>query len=398
MCGYILTTFFLFSFSSVFATAGNSDAASTSVYENGYKGCVEDGGPGFENFRSTPCNKIQTTDSGDTVVPVVCDPGGWITELHLSECINQIPTNNTLLFPNEANSNKIVNAISKLRNITHIGLGQTTETALIAAIPDDWGTLPYLKTLLLQNNAFYGDFPVSFSNSETLETLVISGNKLKSFPKQLGVKNTALKTVVASGNQFGNTGNCEFPWGLTHAQSIETIIMRSSGLGSGCCLNCSFGGNTKKYQIKIPSNLTALTALKVLDLSGNKFTGSIPPFTAVSSPSLTALRLSNNLLSGTPTVDILSNVNFMTPTTIYDSSAATAAGGAGSPPNVPTMQSGLFLDSNFFSGILMTNISSVCSDDESVCCVPPTLGPVVMKAIYDIPNSDDPTNHTLSPW
>ncbi|XP_020891687.1 receptor-like protein 12 [Arabidopsis lyrata subsp. lyrata] len=115
-----------------------------------------------------------------------------------------------------------------------------------------------LTELTLRNNNFSGTLPDIFSNATKLQLLDVSGNQLEgNFPKSL-INCKALQFVNMESNKIKD----KFPSWLGSLPSLNVLIFRSN----------------KFYGPLYHGNMSIVfQSLRVIDISHNDFTGSLPP-------------------------------------------------------------------------------------------------------------------------
>ncbi|WRX29485.1 Leucine-rich repeat - like 10 [Theobroma cacao] len=157
-------------------------------------------------------------------------------------------------------------------------------------IPDSFVVGNELQTLNLQNNDFDGPFPKSMVNCHDLQVLNLGNNKINdTFPHWLGGL-PQLQVLVLRSNYF-------------HGQIILSEAESNfSALRILDLLHNEFSGSLpttyfKSFKGHIPSSLENLAALESLDLSSNKLVGEIP-MQLTGLKFLEVLNLSQNQLVG----------------------------------------------------------------------------------------------------
>jgi len=172
--------------------------------------------------------------------------------------------------------------------------------------------LSELKTIYLQSNGFTGPIPDSIGNLQKLVMLAYYGNPISgTIPESFG-NLTSLSNL--SGGETKQTGT--IPESLTGMTNLETINIQGVPGLSGTLPAClGMMPNLKFIHIsesgmsgKIP-DLSMNTALTSLNLNNNALTGTVPASVGISSV-LTTLQLANNSLTSDP----IDNFHFVDPT------------------------------------------------------------------------------------
>ncbi|CAF2064058.1 BnaCnng64340D [Brassica napus] len=115
-----------------------------------------------------------------------------------------------------------------------------------------------VKDLILRNNSFSGVIPDIFADATKLQSFDVSRNHLEgSFPKSL-INCKALQFVNVENNRIKD----EFPFWLGSLSSIHVLILRS---------NLFYGPLYHPYMS------IGFEGLRVMDISLNDFTGTLPP-------------------------------------------------------------------------------------------------------------------------
>lgn len=138
------------------------------------------------------------------------------------------------------------------------------------------GNLTFLSRMNLADNNLFRTIPEELGRLPNLHTLNLSGNNLEgNIPDSLGTSNS-LSYVNLANNTF--TGG--IPLSLANCSSLSTLILSRNNLSG-----------------EIPSTLFHnKSKLNMVDLQVNSFIGVIPPFHRVNA--LRILRVTDNLLSG----------------------------------------------------------------------------------------------------
>ncbi|KAH9771601.1 putative receptor-like protein kinase [Citrus sinensis] len=157
---------------------------------------------------------------------------------------------------------------------------------LQGTLPSDLGfTLPNLEQLNLGDNQFAGPIPASISNASNLMTLLIDMNgfsgKVPSLENLLKLRRVSIFT-----NHLGNgeKDDFEFVNSLVNASRLELLEIGDNNFG-GMLPEAVGNLSTRLGKLSvaenqlfgnIPSGLTNLVNLELLDLGDNQFTGRIP--------------------------------------------------------------------------------------------------------------------------
>ncbi|CAK9163540.1 unnamed protein product, partial [Ilex paraguariensis] len=160
-------------------------------------------------------------------------------------------------------------------------------------------TLPNLSYFGISGNRFTGTIPFSVSNMSNLTFLFIDGNKL--IGKVPTFENLHdLCHIDISGNSLGsgNANDLSFISSLRNASGLQELGLSNNNFGG--VLPDSYGnlstklvGLNNQFTGNIPHDIAKLAKLQRLDLSLKRFSGEIPSFLRNLSI-LTELRLDNN--------------------------------------------------------------------------------------------------------
>ncbi|XP_078166519.1 uncharacterized protein LOC144561430 [Carex rostrata] len=119
-----------------------------------------------------------------------------------------------------------------------------------------------LKMLILKSNKLSGPLPINISQACGLRTINLNGNAINgSLPKLLMYCN-ALEFLDLGNNQIVN----RFPYWLGNFKNLRVLVLRSN----------MFYGKISDVKIKTKGNYSFFPMLKVLDLSSNQFSGTLP--------------------------------------------------------------------------------------------------------------------------
>jgi hypothetical protein len=150
-----------------------------------------------------------------------------------------------------------------------------------------------LQYLILNDNVFSGELPSGLGRLTALTYLNVSMNRFtgKVMEKTFLYKLMALQQLVLDGNLFSGT----IP---TDVGFLTTLTLFSNVVPWSANQTDPASSEVRLLSGTIPTAFGLLTKLNLLDLSGNRLTGSIPTEIANLGETLTYLSLSNNNLSG----------------------------------------------------------------------------------------------------
>ncbi|XP_072991163.1 probable LRR receptor-like serine/threonine-protein kinase At2g16250 [Typha latifolia] len=178
-------------------------------------------------------------------------------------------------------SGEVPASLAELGNLTYLDL---SFNLLSGPIPVALGTLPNLKTLLLSNNSLSGSVPPQLGDLKSLVLLDLSSNSLSGIvPDDLGTLRN-LQSLNLASNILSSTLSTSLFSALFNLQFLN--LRRNNFSGA------------------IPVSLWSLPELRVLDVSENRLTGSLPGIVPTSGIAITAnvtdtvLDLSKNFYYG----------------------------------------------------------------------------------------------------
>ena len=213
----------------------------------------------------------------------------------------------------------IRNQIGKLKNLAYLSL---TSNMISGQIPVSLGKLSLLESLDLSNNKFNGSLPKSLGSLSNLQVLDISGNILKGTLSEVNFANlSSLSDLDGSGNSISlrvsphwnppfrlsqlrlrswNLGP-RFPTWLKSQERFSVMDISNTGISDSIpkwFWNLSFdffNMNLSNNQIhgEIPTTLN-VTGRSAIYLGSNNLKGPLPQI----SSALRVLDLSNNFFSG----------------------------------------------------------------------------------------------------
>eukprot|EP00698_Gefionella_okellyi_P001098 TRINITY_DN1097_c0_g1_i1.p1 TRINITY_DN1097_c0_g1~~TRINITY_DN1097_c0_g1_i1.p1 ORF type:complete len:2798 (+),score=590.51 TRINITY_DN1097_c0_g1_i1:689-9082(+) len=147
------------------------------------------------------------------------------------------------------------------------------------SIPDQWTTATNMQSMRVSSASLTGSIPSDITQLASLQSLTLNGNGLTgTIP---GSFNVALAQLLLNDNDFSGT----IPAAITALHQMTNLALG--------------GYNTALFSGSIPDGLSALTRLQSLVLTSMGLTGSIPLTNNVISTAIRKIDLSNNKLSGT---------------------------------------------------------------------------------------------------
>lgn len=252
----------------------------------------------------------------DGLIPQSISPGLVRLRLGSNELTGTVPSTAFESLQNltylEMDNNRLTGHIPRelalCRSLTLLNLAMNKFTGIL---PPAFGNLNELQVLKLQQNKLTGEIPDDIKFLSNLLILNISWNSLSgSIPPSL----SQLKTL-SNVNLQGNTLSGTIPGNIVDLENLIELQLGQNRLSGGIPvmprkLQISLNLSYNMFEGPIPTSLSRLDRLEVLDLSNNKFSGEIPDVLR-DLISLTQLILSNNQLTGNPprfTQKVLLNV------------------------------------------------------------------------------------------
>ncbi|XP_031272562.1 receptor-like protein Cf-9 [Pistacia vera] len=238
----------------------------------------------------------------------------------------------------------------------------------------------FLELLSLKNNNFSGGIPENFLNGENLRMIDLSQNQLHGkIPRSLANCRN-LEFLDLGNNQINDT----FPSWLETLPNLKVLILQSNRL---------------RGAIKEPETAYAFPELQIIDLSHNRFTGSLPSkyfeswdaMKVVNGSSLTymqALKTSGSLYTGIDeTYDILPS--------IYDYSMQLSTKGIELEyGRISYLLTAIIFSSNKFEGHIPASIANlrglhflVLSNNNLKGSIPPSMANLTILESLDLSNN-----------
>ncbi|GAU49747.1 hypothetical protein TSUD_43340 [Trifolium subterraneum] len=180
---------------------------------------------------------------------------------------------------------------------------------LSGKIPSSMGSLVNMEALILRNNSFSGQFPSSLKNCSNKLALLDLGENMFDGPIPSWIGDSLHQLVILSlpSNNFNGSLSSNLCF-LTELQvfdlshnslsgRIPTCVNKFTSMAQDTKNSISLEDHSNNLTGEIPSNISYLKLLDVLDLSRNHLSGRIPSSLA-HIDRLTLLDLSNNQLCG----------------------------------------------------------------------------------------------------
>ncbi|KAG8485004.1 hypothetical protein CXB51_021775 [Gossypium anomalum] len=193
-------------------------------------------------------------------------PGNNLEKLNLHSNLLQGPILSTCLNPQIPilkeleefiiSENKLTgNVPSSICNLSSLALLDLSENSLSGTIPDCLENLCYLQTLDLQMNNFIGKIPNSFVNN-SLSRLLLNDNQLEGLVPSSLANSTLLELLNLGNNKLTD----RFPRWIASLPSLQVLILKFN-----------------RFYGSLPHSLASsnLSALRIIDLSANEFTGTL---------------------------------------------------------------------------------------------------------------------------
>lgn len=178
---------------------------------------------------------------------------------------------------------------------------------LLGSIPDDLGSIENLQTLNLSNNSFNGSLPSSLFQASSLRFLDLSDNLISGEIPDSIVQLGNLRILNLSDNALAG----KLPPDLGNMQNLTVVSLRNNYLSGEIS-----GGFRAIRVLDLSSNLLNGSlprdfggdSLKYLNISGNKFSGKIPPEFSEKIPENATIDFSfNNLTGEIPNSSVFAN-------------------------------------------------------------------------------------------
>ncbi|KAI7744397.1 hypothetical protein M8C21_014297 [Ambrosia artemisiifolia] len=171
------------------------------------------------------------------------------------------------------------------------------DSQLLGTIPQDIGMIPYLHSLDLSNNSLNGSLPASIFNCSKLESLSLSSNVISGEIPEIISGLKSLKLLNLSDNAFAGM----LPVSLANLKNLTSVSLKNNyfsgrlpgGFDFVEYLDLSFN----LINESLPNDFGG-ERLRYLNLSNNKFSGTVPLAFAGKIPANASIDLSFNDLTG----------------------------------------------------------------------------------------------------
>ncbi|KAK9725008.1 hypothetical protein RND81_05G115200 [Saponaria officinalis] len=220
-----------------------------------------------------------------------------LKEIHFSKCnltgplfnvIQNLTSLNQIYAEYNAFTGIIPNSIADMRNLTMVGLG---ENLLTGRIPPSIFNLSSLRGLELADNQFEGNIPLDMHlNLPQIQILNLDTNNLTGPFPILFLNLTNLVHLGLSLNRFTGRVSLNFRK-FQYLNVLELFDMNLRG------------------DIQFISTLANCSNMKILELQGNKFTGSLPKTIANLSTTVNQFNIGQNQIGGEIPVGISNLIN-----------------------------------------------------------------------------------------
>ncbi|CAK9326440.1 unnamed protein product [Citrullus colocynthis] len=224
-------------------------------------------------------------------------------------------------------------------NLTNLTTLYLSNNKLNGTIPASVGQLVHLSVLDLSHNELTGSIPLSFSSLENLSFLDLSSNRLDgSIPPLIGsirqLQNLNLSSNNITSSLPASLGDLDrlvdldlsfnklsglLPHDLRSMRSLQRMVIGNNLLGGSLPKDLfpslrqlqALVLNDNDFTGAVPDILFLMPGLRLLDVSGNNFTGMLPNSSLASNSNGGTLNISRNLFYGSlmPVIERFSAVD-----------------------------------------------------------------------------------------
>ncbi|KAK6284884.1 hypothetical protein POUND7_003836, partial [Theobroma cacao] len=287
---------------------------------------------------------------------------------------SQFKSLKTLIMPyNDLKGSFPINGSKGLLSLKKLEILDLNNNLLSSSILSSLTAVTSLRTLILSNNNMEGSFPIQeLIKLKNLEMLDLSGNRFNASIQGFAGSGSLNKLLVLdlSNNRFSNSAFLL----LSAISSLKTLILSNNKIEGSLPIqeftrfqdlelldlsdnkfNGSIQGRGKHLIGKIGDKLTNITHLELLDISNNNISGGIPDWIGNIS-SLTSISMSKNLLKGSIPDQLCSLKN----PKVLDLSENRFSGSLSCLLNISSLRF-LYLQRNGLSGLLSNALLSESS-------------------------------------
>ncbi|XP_009784605.1 probable LRR receptor-like serine/threonine-protein kinase At2g16250 [Nicotiana sylvestris] len=205
-------------------------------------------------------------------------------------------------------SNSITGTIpTEFGKLSSLKVLNLSGNSLTGSIPSSYSDIGNLTVLDLSSNLLSGPIPIEFGSFHDLKFLNLSNNSLSSYiPAQLANLSQLVELDLGYNYLSGS-----LPEDFSRLRNLRKLLIENnelegelpSTLFSNLSLMEYIVLSWNRFEGEIPDVLWSLSHLRILDISGNNFTGVVSNFTNFSVSSA-SYNLSNNLFFGNEAFDI----------------------------------------------------------------------------------------------
>ncbi|KAJ4723377.1 putative Receptor-kinase [Melia azedarach] len=294
-------------------------------------------------------------------------------------------------------SNNLYGAVPlSLYNLSFLTVFSLDHNQLRGSLPPSLGlSLSNLQIFQISDNFFGGSIPISLSNASKLEWIEMSGN---SFSGKLsvdfrGMKYLSILNVGSNNLGRGEDDEMRFINSLVNCSNLDTFSINKNlftGALPHSIVNLTshlrnLGIFSNNIHGSIPSGISNMVKLELLDISDNLITGKIPKEMG-KLQKLRGLGLAQNKLSG----EIPSDIGNLSALEKFDLGYNKLSGAIPSSLGKLKQLLGLFISQNELSGSIPKEIFSITSmplgiyldQNHLVGSIPPNIGD--LEAIMEI--------------
>ncbi|KAF5751101.1 putative lrr receptor protein kinase [Tripterygium wilfordii] len=191
---------------------------------------------------------------------------------------------------------------STLGQLLGLSVLDFSQNSLTGSIPESFGSLANLTVLDMSNNFLSGSIPPGIGTLSKLQYLNLSGNSLSSsIPSQLGDLDSLVDLDLSS-----NTLSGSVPPDLRALRNLQKMLIGDNFLSGSLPANLfpapsqlqSVVLRDNNFTDALPEMLWAMPTLRILDISGNNFTGVLPNSSLNANATAVQCNISGNMFYG----------------------------------------------------------------------------------------------------